>query len=180
MTSADFKLSSDHFSLFGLPRAYALDMAELDRRYLEIQHQVHPDKSAHLGDAERRVAMQWATHTNEAFQTLKSPLRRAHYLLQLAGHDPQVERNTSMAPDFLIGQMEWREAVEEAREGMDVAGLEELHGRLRNEMKAQYVALGEALDSRHDYADAGMRVRQLMFQEKLLHDIDEALEAIGA
>ncbi|QDX79856.1 Fe-S protein assembly co-chaperone HscB [Denitratisoma sp. DHT3] len=180
MTSEDLQLTADHFSLFGLPRVFGLDLAELDRRYLEVQHRVHPDKHAHLTEADRRVAMQWATRANEAYQTLKSPLQRAHYLLLLAGHDPQVERNTAMAPEFLVSQMEWRESVEEAREDGDVEGLEQLHARLRGEMKAQYAALGQALDAKRNYADAGVRVRQLMFQEKLLHEIDEALEASGA
>lgn len=180
MNSTDIKLSDDHFSLLGLRCVFALDMEELDRRYLEIQHRVHPDKHAHLPDADRRLAMQWATRVNEAYQVLKSPLARAHYMLLLAGHDPQVENNTAMAPEFLISQMEWREAVEEARNDGDQEGLEGLHARLRREMKTQYQALSQSLDTHKDYADAGARVRQLMFQEKLLHEIDQALETIGA
>jgi molecular chaperone HscB len=172
--------AQDHYALFGLPRRFVVDAAELERLYHELQVRVHPDKFAHAGEAERRVAMQWATHANEAYLTLKSPLKRAQYLLHLAGHDPQIERNTAMPTDFLVEQMEWREAVAEAREAADVAELEHLHHRMRKAISAQYDDLHQALDARQDYARAAELVRQLMFQEKLLHEIDDALEAVEA
>jgi molecular chaperone HscB len=173
-------LGQDHYALFGLPRGFAVDLAELERVYREVQGRVHPDKFAHAGDAERRLAMQQATHANEAYLTLKSPLKRAQYLLHLAGHDPQIEHNTAMPTDFLIEQMEWREAVAEAREAADVAELEHLHHRLRKEISAQYDTLHQALDGHLDYSRAADLVRQLMFQEKLLHEINDALEAVEA
>jgi len=172
--------AQDHYALFGLPRTFAVDTAELERLYREVQGSVHPDKFAQAGEAERRVAMQWATHANEAYLTLKSPLKRAQYLLHLTGHDPQIERNTAMPTDFLIEQMEWREAVAEAREAADVAELGHLHHRMRKEISAQYDTLHQTLDERHDYGQAADLVRQLMFQEKLLHEIDDALEAVEA
>jgi molecular chaperone HscB len=42
-----------HFDLFGLQPAFAVDEARLERAYREIQSQVHPDRFAHAGDAER-------------------------------------------------------------------------------------------------------------------------------
>ena len=170
----------DHFALFGLPRRYAVDRDRLEHLFRYLQARVHPDKHAHLSEAERRVAMQWATQVNEAYQTLRDPLKRARYLLHLTGHDPQVETNTAMPPEFLMEQMELREAVAESAEVGDVDNLDALHGRLRREMKAQHERLGAALDDRQDYAGAAEVVRQLMFQEKLLHDIDAALEATEA
>ncbi|HMX16877.1 MAG TPA: Fe-S protein assembly co-chaperone HscB, partial [Rhodocyclaceae bacterium] len=147
-------------------------------RYHEVQARVHPDKHAHLSDQQKRLAMQWATRANEAYLTLKSPLKRAHYLLQLAGHDPQIERNTAMPMEFLVQQMEWREAVEEGRGAGDAEELDALHRRLRKEMSGQYAELERVLDVAPDLARAADVVRQLMFQEKLLHEIDEALAAV--
>ena len=69
--------NTDHFSLFELPASFRLDAALLDRRYLEMQSRVHPDRFASAGDAERRLSLQWATRVNEAYQTLKKPLPRA-------------------------------------------------------------------------------------------------------
>ncbi|MFX5957017.1 Fe-S protein assembly co-chaperone HscB, partial [Acinetobacter baumannii] len=79
----------------------------------------HPDRFAHAGDAERRVAMQWAAHANEAYRTLRQPLKRAIYLLSLRGIDIQAANNTAMAPDFLMQQMEWREALQDAIQQRD-------------------------------------------------------------
>lgn len=171
-------LSADFFSLFGLPRRFALDVADLSHRYREVQNEVHPDRFAGGSDTERRLSMQWATHANEAFQTLKKPLERAKYLLHLAGHDVQAESNTAMPADFLMAQMEWREAVGEAKAGRDHHELEHLHHRLSGEMGERYAELGELLDAQQDYAQATDRVRRLMFMEKLLHEIDDALASL--
>lgn len=170
----------DYFALFGLPRRQELDELDLETRYRDVQARVHPDKHAHLPDPERRLAMQWATRINEAYLTLKSPLKRAEYLLRLLGHDPQIEHNTAMPAEFLMHQMELREAVEAARQGGDGDRLDRMHRQIKKEMQAQHAALAEALDRRSDRARGADIVRQLMFQEKLLHEIDEALEIIEA
>lgn len=172
--------NQDHFSLFGLPRRQAVDELELETRYRDLQTKVHPDKHAHLTDADQRLAMQWATRVNEAYLTLKSPLKRAEYLLRLLGHDPQIEHNTAMPAEFLMHQMELREAVEEARQSGDADALDRMHRQMKREMKTQHEALAHALDEKPDHARAAEIVRQLMFQEKLLHEIDEALETIEA
>jgi len=172
----DFR--ADHFALFGLERIFRLDLTDLDSRYRDIQAQVHPDRFANAGEAERRLSMQWATHANEAYQTLKKPLERAKYLLHLAGHDIQAENNTAMPADFLMDQMEWREAVMEARAGGDHHELEHLHNRLRGDINGRYKELGELLDGTADYATATDRVRRLMFLEKLLYEIDDALASL--
>ncbi len=171
-------LRADHFALFGLNRGFRLDLSDLDSRYRDIQARVHPDRFADAGEAERRVSMQWATHANEAYQTLKKPLERAKYLLHLAGHDIQAESNTAMPADFLMEQMEWREAVMVARNGGDHHELEHLHNRLRGDINGRYAELGELLDDAGDFAQATDRVRRLMFLEKLLHEIDDALASL--
>lgn len=171
-------LTADFFSLFELPRVFRLNLSELDSRFRDVQAQVHPDRFAHANEAERRLSMQWATHANEAYQTLKKPLERAKYLLHLAGHDIQAENNTAMPADFLMEQMEWREAVMEARGGRDHHELEHLYLRLQNDIRSRYDELGELLDDRQDAAEATDRVRRLMFLEKLLYEIDDALASL--
>ena len=169
---------ADHFALFGLDRAFRLDLSDLDSRFRDIQAQVHPDRFAHAGDADRRISMQWATHANEAYQTLKKPLERAKYLLHLAGHDIQAENNTAMPAEFLMEQMEWREAVMDARNGGDHHELEHLHNRLRSDINSRYEEIGKLIDDAADYTQATDRVRRLMFLEKLLHEIDDALASL--
>lgn len=172
-----FDPQQDFFALFGLPRRQALDAGRLDALYRDLQAQVHPDRFAHLSDAEQRLAMQWATRVNEAWQTLRDPLRRARYLLELAGHDVRLETNTAMPTEFLVAQLELREAVAEAKDRGDVAGLDALYRRLKKEIRDEYATLESALEA-DDLARAGELVRQLMFQEKLLHEIGDALEVL--
>lgn len=173
-------LTRDYFALFGLERRQRLDSGELERLYQEMQNQVHPDKHAHQGEAERRLAMQWASRTNEAYLTLRSPLKRAEYLLRLVGYDPQIERNTAMPLDFLMAQMEWRETVATARAAGEVETLDRLYRDLRQALVSAYDRLAETLDQQKNYGVAGDLVRQLMFQEKLLQEIDDALAAAEA
>ena len=131
------EFARNHFELLGLPVGYAVDASRLEDRYRELQSRVHPDRYATGSETERRVAMQWATRANEAYRTLRDPLSRARYLLGLKGFDTGEETNTSMPPDFLMQQMEWRESVAEARAGRDAAALERVRSglaELRDEM----------------------------------------------
>jgi molecular chaperone HscB len=178
MTLFDLEtVRQDFFSLFGLPRQQGIDADRLDALYRDIQARVHPDKHAHLADSDKRMAMQWATHVNEAYETLKDPLKRARYLLHLAGHDVRLETNTAMPTAFLMAQMELRESVAEAKDAGDVDALDTLLRRLKNEVKAEFDNLRVALDE-NDLEHAGALVRQLMFQEKLLNEIDDALACV--
>lgn len=172
------QLTDDFFTLFGLPRRYRLDAEGLDQAYRELQSRVHPDRFSTASDQDKRLSMQWATRANEAYQALKKPLERARYLLKLAGQEIQAENNVAMPGDFLIEQMEWREATAEARAAHDHQELERLFIRLREDMARRYDELAELLDDHAAFADAADRVRQLMFLDKLLFEIDDALASL--
>src|SRR3954465_15481552 len=139
-------LSQNHFELLGLKPSYALDSSELESRYRELQGRVHPDRFAASPEAERRVAMQWAGQANEAYRTLRDPVGRARYLLSLKGFDTGEESNTAMPPDFLMQQMEWREAVGEARAERDARALERLRGELQESRDDMLNQLERALE----------------------------------
>src|ERR671923_2070275 len=119
-----------HFELFGLPARFVVDGEALERSYREIQSRVHPDRFAHAGDAERRASLQWTTRVNEAYRALKNPVQRASHLLELQGVDVGFETNTAMPPDFLMEQMELREALEEATGAKDLGALDALQKRI--------------------------------------------------
>ena len=170
--------SQDYFALFGLPRAFRVDASRLDQAYHAMQGKVHPDRHAHLPETERRLSMQWATQVNEAYRTLKQPLARAHYLLRLAGAETDHESNTAMSPEFLMEQMEWREAVAEARASGDHHELEKLMQRMERHGDEIRAEIERDIDAKKDYAAAADAVRRLMFIEKLEHEIEDALEAL--
>lgn len=167
----------NHFELLGLPVAFAIEPEALERAYLDLQSRVHPDRFASAGEAERRVAMQWATRANEAYRTLRSPLDRARYLLGLRGFDTGEESNTAMPPDFLMQQMEWREAVEAGRAGHDGAALEAVRAELAAARREMQALLARALGGDRNYEAGCSLVRKLRFLDRLEEEIDEALEA---
>ena len=171
-------LHQDYFALFGLAPAFDIDVERLEQAYLEIQGRVHPDRFAHLPDSAKRMSMQWATYANEAFRTLKNPLTRGHYLLELRGVDPAFDTNTAMSAEFLLEQMEWREALGEAKDAADEDVLEELARRIRSSSKALVDELGRQLDVKVDLDAAADTVRRMKFLEKLQHEINDALTAL--
>jgi len=89
-----------------------------------------------------------------------------------------VETNTAMSPEFLMEQMEWREAVEEAEQAADGSALEHLHHRLRGHARELVDTLARQLDDEENVAAAAESVRRLMFLDKLRHEIDDAPEAL--
>ena len=178
MLSTDLDFQQNFFVLLGLPEHFRLDNAQLDQQYHSLQTQVHPDKFAHLSEVERRVSMQWATRVNEAYQTLRNPIKRARYLLGLRGVDTQEETNTVMPMEFLMEQMEWREAVEETRQSCDVDQLEKLEVRLQHEVRLLQEMLAVKIDDEHSYAAAAEGVRKLKFMEKLAEEIVSAFDVI--
>ena len=107
-------LGDNDFVLFNLPERFALDRPDLDARWRKLQASAHPDKFTADGPAAQRVAMQWSVRINEAYRRLREPLSRAAYLCELRGAPIAAESNTAMPADFLMQQMSWREALDEA------------------------------------------------------------------
>lgn len=176
MESFDF--SQDYFNLFGLSRCFRVDVAGLEVQFRALQAQVHPDKSAHLSDAEQRLAMQRSTLVNEAYQTLKRPIRRARYLLSLQGVDTQEETNTVMPVDFLMAQMDLREAVEDALRAQDMSALDKQAAQLKTDTRALEAELSEQIDTVQNYQAAAGLVRKLRFMEKLAEEIASAYDEL--
>ena len=102
--------SQNYFELFGMPTGFALDTGSLAARYRELQKVVHPDRFAASGERSQRLSLQRATLVNEAYQTLKDPLRRAQYLLEIKAGGQALQESTLNDPEFLMRQMELREA----------------------------------------------------------------------
>ena len=169
-------LQSDDFELFGLVRQFAQDRAAIDLRWKELQREAHPDKFAAQGASAQRVAMQWSVRINEAYQRLKDPLKRATYLCELNGVPVNAESNTAMPSEFLVQQMEWREALDDASSLAEIAGLNDsvTQSRLATLLKCE-----QMIDAAQDFRGAVGQVRALMFIERFAHDVDMRLEQLG-
>ena len=174
---AGLSLQATDFALFGLPERFAIDLAQLDATWKQLQGRAHPDRFATETAAAQRVAMQWAVRINEAYRRLKDPLARAAYLCTLHGVDLEAESNTAMPTAFLMQQMAWREALAEA------GGLDEVEA-LADEVLAARRATLASLESLIDGADpvdwraVAAVVRGLMFVDRFLGDIDRRVEVL--
>jgi len=165
----------NHFELFGFTPAYALDLARLDGAYRDIQARIHPDKFAHAGDAERRASMQMTTQVNEAYRTLRSPVRRAVYLLALNGIDVAFETDTAMPKEFLMEQMEFRERLEESTSSLDLDSIRKSLSERKGEIEKR---IAEQIDSKKNFQEAKPLVRKLMFFDRLAEEVENAYEAL--
>ncbi len=170
-------LSDDDFTLFGLPPRQQLDRAALDARRRELQAATHPDRFAAEGAASQRVAMQWSVRVNEAWQRLKDPLSRAAYLCEQRGVPIAAESNTAMPRAFLMQQMAWREALDDADGAQAVQALDDTVAAEERRMHAQLVTL---LDEQGDTGAAAAQVRALMFVSRFRESLAQRLERLAA
>lgn len=167
-------VTENYFKLFDLPPTFALDLVGLEQRWRQIAARVHPDRFATATPAERRVAMQWASTINEGYRVLKSPLMRARYLCEQAGCDLQTESNTRMDGAFLMSQMEWREALDEALGQGDATALNALRADINQAVIEIQDTVADLIDHRHDFQAAAAKVREWMFIDKLAAEIERA------
>ena len=169
-------LQSDDFELFALTRQFAQERSVIDARWKDLQREAHPDRFAAQGAAAQRVAMQWSVRINEAYQRLKDPLKRAAYLCELAGAKVNAEDNTAMPAAFLMQQMEWREALDEAQQESQLDALEDEVTQARRDMLAECARL---LDVEHDAPAAVQQVRALMFVARFADDMERRRDQLG-
>ena len=169
-------LQSSDFELFGVAAQFAQDRNALDKRWKELQREAHPDKFASQGAAAQRVAMQWSVRINEAYQRLKDPLKRASYLCELHGAPVRAESNTAMPAAFLMQQMTWREALDDAR---SMAEIQSLQAELKTAQAEALNACEQFLDVQHDYAAAVGQVRALMFIDRFGSDLDDRMDNLS-
>ncbi len=166
-------LKSSDFELFGLATQFAQDRAAIDTRWKDLQREAHPDKFAAQGASAQRVAMQWSVRINEAYQRLKDPLKRAAYLCELNAAPINAENNTAMPKEFLLQQMAWREALDEAGSAAD---LEDLRAEVTTARRDALQACGQLMDQQKDYKQAVQQVRALMFIERFASDVETRLD----
>ena len=168
-------LQSNDFELFGLAPEFVQDRQAIDARWKDLQREAHPDKFVAQGASAQRLAMQWSVRINEAYQRLKDPLKRAAYLCELNAAPVNAENNTAMPTEFLMQQMQWREALDEASAS---AELDELSEQVRCTRRDILQKFEQLLDHEHDYPGAVQQVRALMFIERFNHDVQSRLDQI--
>jgi molecular chaperone HscB len=169
------KLDDSDFALFGLPERFTLDRADLDARWRRLQATAHPDRFAAEGATAQRLAMQWSVRINEAYRRLREPLTRAAYLCELRGAPIAAQTNTSMPGEFLMQQMAWREALDDATDEVAIIALDREVRTAERDLLTQLAVL---LDDQPAPALAADRVRALMFIQRFRHDLNARLDVL--
>ena len=167
----------NYFEVFSLPVSFHLENQSLVKAYRELQSQYHPDRHSGGSDAERRQAQQLTSILNEAYETLRSPLKRAGYLLQLKGIDPEENNQSHLGNEFLLQQMELREALEQLVAAEDAEGLERLKKEVTGLQQQQLQSFAQAFEA-GQYAESKPVYNKLQFLFKLLSEIDQAEEKL--
>ena len=166
-------LQSSDFELFAVPEQFAQDRAVLDARWKDLQREAHPDKFMAQGAAAQRLAMQWSVRINEAYQRLKDPLKRATYLCERHGAPVNAENNTAMPSAFLMQQMVWREALDDAT---SIDDLNEISAQASSAKRDALQQCEYLLDVQHDYPQAVAQVRAMMFIDKFARDLQDRID----
>lgn len=178
--------SQDYFKLFGMTPSFKIDRQRLAENYRNLQQEMHPDKFVDKSAGEQRLAVQHASHINSAYQTLKSPLLTAEYLLELAGHPVNKETLTIENNEFLFKQMQWREILSDLEHNVEQSSLEptsalEQLQNLNAEVMTERDTLIEDFEknySEQQWMKAVENVSQWYFVEKMQASVEDLEDRI--
>lgn len=166
-----------HYALFELQPAFDIDIEALSSRYRELARKVHPDRFADAGEREQRHAIERSANLNEAYQTLKSPSRRARYLLTLQGREIPLEA-TVQDPAFLMQQMQWREELEDLYEDGDLDGVASFKARLKTFQQDLNDSFAQLWQDQSQREEAERLVRRMQFLDKLSQEVRQLEERL--
>lgn len=168
-------ITQNYFDLFQLPHEFKLDAKQLKSVYRQLQRELHPDRFAGGTDQEKRLAVQYSTFVNQAYEALLSPVKRGEYMLSLKGIERDAAQTIKNDPQFLMQQMLWREKLEMIESKADEDALDSFKDQVTETQSQIEADLSQLLSS--DQSDSAMTmIGKLQFTEKLLAEIDELEE----
>jgi molecular chaperone HscB len=165
----------DYFALFQLKPQFKIDRQALESAYLTVQQKVHPDMHAQASDSDKRVSMQLSALANSAYRTLMNPIQRGLYMCARNGVDPQLETNTAMPAQFLMQQMEWREALDDVRN--QPSKLDELYKEVEKTRANLLKEVEVTIDEANNFDLAATQLRALLFIDKFGAELEDAISA---
>ena len=171
----------NYFQLFNVDAHFSLDLAELSSIYQTLQKTVHPDRFAHSSAQEQLIAVQKSALINDAYETLKKPLKRAEYLLTHRATDMPSEQASFSDNSFLMHQMELHEMLADIKSANDVdAAFEQVNATFTEEYRVLFNAMAHALDenSTSSNVQASEQLRKLKFYQKLMVDLERLEEQL--
>jgi len=166
-----------HFELFELPVSFDLDLQDLSQRYRDLQGAVHPDKFANASERERLLSVEKAAAVNDAYQILKSPQKRARYILELQSVSFDDEKDVALDPAFLMEQIEFREALGELNQHNDpLSVLNNIMADIKNRITAIVEDLRVGLASESLDEEQKSQLKQLVHKMQFLNKLQQEAE----
>ena len=173
----------DRFAVLGLPRRLTVDRDALERRYLDASRAVHPDRHQTADDRTRALSLAASAAVNQAYRTLRDPVARGRYWLEL--HGMALGKDNNRVPPALAELVfETQETLEEFRSG---GAARESVAATHATLDARLQGLVADLAARYPAWDAAdptapvvldelkTRLSEIAYLDTLVEDVDEAL-----
>jgi len=180
----------DYFTFFGLRRKLNVDVAGLEREFYQFSRKLHPDLYSGAEAREQQWSLEQSSQLNDAYRTLKDPIKRTEYLLRLEGVELEEQSKSAteqarasgqvkkqvVPPDLLEEVFDLNMQLEELRMqkklGEDDPSLIEEIGRQKLELEEKHEALLEELKrdwTEWDYAvDSGSEEERRKIRDKMV------------
>jgi len=127
---------TSYFRFFDLPDKLQIDVAELEQRFHKLSWKLHPDNFVRAGEYERELSLERSSELNDAFRTLRDPIRRVEYLLRRAGLRKDGQSKQQAPPELLEKVFRMNESLDELREARLAGGNGEEMAALREQLQA--------------------------------------------
>jgi molecular chaperone HscB len=155
----------DRFATLGFEPSFD-EPARLDEKFRALSRKLHPDRFARATPQERRYSLEQTTRLNEAYKTLKDPVRRAEHLLSLRG----VQGDPKMAPEFLEQAMEDRERLMEAK--MSGKPLDALASAVREKRDRTLLDVRRLVENGGDLSRAAELLARMRYYARYLDEVE--------
>jgi molecular chaperone HscB len=164
---------ADHFAVLGVARRYDLDLNDVETRYKDLSRKVHPDRFTRADSRARRASLQRTVQLNEAWRTLKDPVRRAEALLALAGVPVAKEGDSAVPPALLMEILELREELGQARAAGDHAKVHRMAASMRARVDETMngIAAGLAVGTPEGLRDVARLLVALRYDRRFLDEV---------
>ena len=172
----------DRFAVLGLPRKFEVDLGAAEAAYKDLSRQLHPDRFAKADPRARKAALARTVEINDAWRTVKDPLRRAEYLLELAGYAlgggekssrMSKTREVSAPPTFLIEILELRDELAEAQRAGDAVKVAFMSEEMRGRAAAAMKTIGTSIDrgTPEGFDEAARALMSLRYYQRFLEEV---------
>ncbi len=166
--------NQNYFQLFDIEQSVLIDYSELEKKYLELQKEFHPDKYANATDQEKRLSLQITSYINEAYNTLKDDYLKSLYLLKITGYEIGDQNSTISDPEFLMHQMELREESEKIANHENSKEFEKFSTKV-NDLKVNCIQKFNENFEKKMYDSAASKIKEMKFYISIENDFNKEI-----